>query len=255
MYLDQENMRATKERDNLYASPSVRNIEISDIAPIERLAFASIKYLFTNDSLAESRRAYMSAMLGPNHFITSYAIYDDVVPNSNKDTDILIVGGEDHRRLGALMRVNNLLFLRKPKICLSEKADVDKIVYLLQSGFDAVINPATTAPLEACHQIAAIWARYLQPNTDFRKRGDFLDALHQVPFYDALSKQERKVFELLFGRVGQVVTCSQLQEAASLDHAPVTNNHLRGLICSIRLRLLDGWTISCRRGEGYMLEK
>lgn len=255
MNRNQESVSKAQHARMVYRKPLLHKIEIDNVTPTEQLAFARIKYLFLNDAFSEERLKYLAGMLSPDQSIVKHPIYDDIAPNSNRDMDILLVGGNDHRRLGAFMRVNQLLFMRNPKICLSEKAGVAKRVHLLRSGFDAVINPAVTDPVEASHRIAAIWARYLRTNADIRKSGEVVEALHACCAYDALTQQERQVFHILFEKKGRVATYAELQHAASLDHTPVSHNHLRVLIGSIRLKLLNGWAVSCRREEGYMLQK
>lgn len=247
-------MDKTKKGEKLpYSTPFLNNLLPWEIDPILRLSFAKVKYLYLSDKHNDSRTSFLRTIFEQNDVFYEYKIYDDVIPKSNIDTDIIIFGGNDYPRLSHILKCNRLLINSAVKICANYNASVADRSYIFRAGFDMSLDTKSANIEVSRHQISAIHLRYIMTQDISKLEEDIYRKLSEYTDYGNLTPQQKSVFNCLFKHRNRPVYYSVLCETASVDHIPISINHLKVLINALRARMHYPEKIINVRDVGYSL--
>lgn len=212
-----------------------------------------IRYINLNDTESELRRAWIDQSL-MNYQIIDFTNRPDILLSTARfDYDVIMIGGEDHRRILDFMKYNISLIYMKPRICICAKSTPSRRAKLIMAGFDDVVDAQRTQPIEFIARLFAIWRRYQGHRVRLRQEGDFRVLLNQVCLADRLSRKQTLVITCLLRSPGYCATYNALQIAASHDHMPISIENLKVIISNLRKFLRPGFSIMSDRHAMYRL--
>lgn len=175
----------------------------------------------------------------------------DISP-SQSDYDVLVIVGNDVRRIRHLLRLYRPLLNAKPKIAVMQQSLPRDRATLLNAGFDEVLDPRMKVP-EAQARALAIANRYFQVMED-------TSASSELPLYrwlhsalPQMTPRERCVCEMLMKHYPNPVSVSQLA-TASPNRSAIAASSLRVMISSIRSKLPEGVLIEYHHPKAYAFD-
>lgn len=174
----------------------------------------------------------------------------DISPAAN-DFDILLVTGNDVRRLRQLLRLYRPLLHSKAKIAIMPATTPRERASLLNAGFDEVCDPRMPIP-EAQARAVSLVNRYrtagLRLSQNSQNRCFFDESeITTAP----LTRRERAICSLLFEQSPNHVSISTLCNATGVK--TIARSSLRVLISKIRTKLRKGWRIEYTNSGSYAL--
>lgn len=232
----------------LGADESARRV-LSDPEYI-RLRF---RYINLNDTESELRREWIDQSLA-NYEILDFKTRPDILLSSARsDYDVVLVGGEDARRISDFMRDNINMMAMRPRICICAKSNPGRRAKLIMAGFDDVIDAQRTQPIEFIARMFAIWRRYQGHRHLLRQENEFRRLLNRVASVDRMPSKQILVLTCLLRSPGYCATYNALQIAASSDHVPISPTNLKVIISNLRKLLRRGFSIVSDRQSMYRL--
>jgi DNA-binding response OmpR family regulator len=178
----------------------------------------------------------------------------DISPN-RFEYDLLIIAGNDPKRVKRLLRCYAPAIAWKPKVALVRSSNPRERASLLRSGFDDVFEPRMPIP-EAQARMRALVNRY---DMALMRRASL--ELASVPqsgaaadahFAIAPTARERALFDLLLSAQGSAVP-SRILAAAQGTEGALKPSSVKVVVSSLRRKLRDGYEISSDRQKGYAL--
>lgn len=182
---------------------------------------------------------------------TSENYLADISPN-RFDYDVLIIAGNDTKRIKRLLRHYAAALTQKPKLALTRAGSPSERAALLRAGFDDVFETRMPVP-EAQARMRALVQRYeiaqaIHVAPTKRTVGDGWD-LH---FAKQPSDREMALFELLLAAKGSAVPGRTLARALGRNE-PLKPATIKVIVSSLRKKLRDGVDIRADRQNGYAL--
>lgn len=243
----------TSEKKLPYVAPALTSLSLNqlDNSLIELNFF--VKYIYTSDSSFAERDDFVSrSLVGAR--IVKYRLTTDIYPRTDERVDVVIVGGNDGKRLASFIKANLPLLKKIPIIALGNSLSPLRRADLLRLGYDDAINIGSTSPLEFRVKIAAIFRRHQITRTTEKNAAQFREAIAEICLYDELSGAQRRIIELLFQARGKICSYKALTNALSGDYYESSISNLRVVIHNIKPLLRPGVSIENVRGEGYRLK-
>ncbi|MFY7836874.1 MAG: hypothetical protein ACOVQ0_11415 [Novosphingobium sp.] len=188
----------------------------------------------------------------PNQTFTavSESYIADISPAGN-DFDILVVAGNDMRRLRQLLRLYRPLLHSKPKIAVMPATTPRERAALLNAGFDEVCDPRMPIP-EAQARAVSLVNRYRTTALHVSQKPQnrcFLDESKIT--VTALTRREQAICSLLLEQSPNHVSISTLCNTTGAKM--ITRSSLRVLTSKIRTKLREGWQIEYANPGSYAL--
>ncbi len=221
----------------------------------ELLADIHIRYLCLNDASRYERDSWL------HKTFTDYSEYNysegdtSFLSAASQDYDVLIVGGNDSRRIARLVRTNEAILRNRLKISLVSGSNAQRRSQLLLAGFDDVFDIDKIAPPEAIARVAAMWQRYELKFAQEKSRKAEREKLNEISYLDRLTPRERAVLEALAEARGTFSSYKSLRQAASNYYEDITFDNLKVIICNLRKKLRPGVQIVARPLQGYELTR
>lgn len=182
---------------------------------------------------------------------TSENYLADISPN-RFDYDVLIIAGNDSKRIKRLLRYYAAALALKPKIALTRMSSPSERATLLRAGFDDVFETRMPIP-EAQARMRALVQRYgIARATRALSQDREEPEGHERHFAQVPSGRERAMFELLLAAKGAAVPGRVLARALGRDE-PLKLTTLKVIISALRKKLREGVDIRSDRQNGYTL--
>ncbi len=212
-----------------------------------------IRYLSVNDAFSESRKIWMGDTFKHFEEFEYSENGSKFISVAEDDFDVLIVGGNDVRRICKIVRANQMILNRRLKISLMSKSSASRRAQVISAGFDDAIDVSRIAPMEAIARVNAMWARY-QMRADRDSHDDMLRSrLDRISEYSRLSDRERKILALFLEKGPGIISYFAMQQVASSSHETITFENLKVVICNLRKKLRDNVKIRSVHLRGYEL--
>lgn len=220
---------------------------------IPSVAALRIRYLTVNDASSESRKIWMSDTFKHFEEFEYSENGSKFISVAEDDFDVLIVGGNDVRRICKIVRANQMILNRRLKISLMSKSSASRRAQVISAGFDDAIDVTRIAPMEAIARVNAMWARY-QMRADRDCHDDMLRSrLDRIAEYNRLSDREQKILAMFLEKGPGIISYFAMQQAASFGHETITFENLKVVICNLRKKLRDNVKIKSVHLRGYQL--
>lgn len=212
-----------------------------------------VRYIEMNDTEAEHRRSWLNKSL-LHYSINDFSTRPDILLSTAKmDYDVIIFGGEDHRRIAEFMKEHSSMMVNKIKICICMKSDPKRRAKLIMLGFDDVIDIGRTHYLEFMARIFSFWKRYQDNAFSRKKDNEFQRSMTKAAHAYNLPPRLRSVLQHLLKSPGNTATYNSLCIAASSDSNPITRENLKVIISNLRKFLRPGYRITSDRQSTYTL--
>lgn len=235
-----------------FSPPVIKQIASSDLSPRDRLRFAQAKYLYFWDNSESQRQNLLDKVFPEESNIKRIPLVDDVIPGGIDGTDLLLIGGDDHRAVGQFLSRNDLLTRRVPKIVLIKSPTIAQKVTIFRAGADSVFDVANMCIDETRAEIAAIWRRYLLArkiaNQDQERK-----AMIEEYTTGSLTYREEQIATFFIENFAKYVSLRDLKSISEIDRYSLSDVHIRILIGRLRKKLRDDYQILNQPGIGYML--
>lgn len=212
-----------------------------------------IRYINMNDASSQIRDVWIERCLNKYETLDFGKKADIILSSARSEYDIILMGGEDARRMSDFMKSNIDLISMKPKIAICANSSPARRAKIIMSGFDDVMDTQRTQPVEFIARMFAIWRRYQSQRDLLRQEGDFRRLLNQVAPADILPTKQLLVLTCLLQSPGFCASYNALQLAASSDHIPVSLENLKVIISNLRKFLRSGFSIISDRQSSYRL--
>jgi DNA-binding response OmpR family regulator len=178
----------------------------------------------------------------------------DISPN-RFDYDVLIIAGNDPKRVKRLLRFYAAAITNKTKVALVRSTGPKERATLLRAGFDDVFDPRMTIP-EAQARMRAHHARHcLTRAHPVESKAEKAEPWDEPDEHFALppTSREKAMFEILHAADGSVVSMRRLAQALGPDNA-LKPASVKVLISTLRKKLRAGLDIRSDRQNGYALQ-
>lgn len=212
------------------------------------------RYVGFNDVNEADRIAWLDRVF---HFVETFGYTPgetSYLSSAVTDFDVLMIGGNDVKRMAPLYRKNQAVLKNKLVIAVMRGSTPQRRAHLLYNGFDDVMDLTRVAPEEAIARMRAMRARQIGNmvrEAAARKEDSRLGAICNPAM---LTQRERKILWLLMERPGKAVSMEKLQSETSTSHEPVSTKNVQVSICLLRKKLNDRHKISYHSNGGYVLE-
>lgn len=177
----------------------------------------------------------------------------DISPNRFQ-YDVLVIAGNDPKRVKRLLRYYAAAITDKTKIALVRSTGPNERASLLRAGFDDVFEPRMAIP-EAQARMRAHHARHRLARTGRANEhvvemstSESTDAHFATP----PTAREKAMFEMLRAADGNVVPMGVLARALGSDSV-LQPSSVKVFVSSLRKKLRDGLDIRSDRQHGYAL--
>jgi len=225
--------------------------------PDQRIASSEMqtRYLALNDPYSTARLAWLGAVF-ENFEVHAYASEDTrFISTAYADFDVLVIGGNDHKRIAPVYRRFRPILRRKAVVALMRGSTPQKRARLILAGFDDVMDIERTPPIEAAARLRAIHARHCLRRVQEAQARRQREALAAICEVDRLTAKERRLLATLIVRPGRPVTVEALQRDGGNSHEPITAKNLKVSLSALRKKLRPGVSIVFDPGTGYVLRK
>lgn len=166
--------------------------------------------------------------------------------------DVLIIAGNDTKRIKRLLRYYAPALALKPKIALARTSSPAERAALLRAGFDDVFDTRMPLP-EAQARMQTLVQRYEIARLDNgAPRGGVATNDQDQHFIQVPSGRERAVFELLLAAKGSAVPGRSLARALG-QAEPLKPATIKVIVSALRKKLRQGAEIRSDRQNGYAL--
>ncbi|MBF9150594.1 winged helix-turn-helix domain-containing protein [Novosphingobium jiangmenense] len=166
--------------------------------------------------------------------------------------DVLIIAGNDTKRIKRLLRYYAPALALKPKIALARTSSPSERAALLRAGFDDVFDTRMPMP-EAQARMRALVERYGLARLGHGASVERVASNDQERhFAQAPSGRERAVFELLLAAKGSAVPARSLARALGREE-PLKPATIKVIVSALRKKLREGADIRSDRQSGYAL--
>lgn len=230
--------------------PTAQPIEGSTNTAINLNVRAIRTRIATFGDVAHLPQAKWIEIAYPNNTLTgvSESYITDICP-SRSDFDLLVVTGNDVRRVRQLLRLYRPILRRKPKIAVLQSSSPRDRAILLNAGFDDVMDPRMPVP-EGQARAVSLVKRY-----DMTIAGLPRVAADETPDVERmisgpLSRREAEVCGLLLARSPEPVAIAALSRSIG-GLRPIARSSLRVLISNLRTRLRRGVSIEYTYPSAY----
>lgn len=213
------------------------------------------RYVSMGDSDAPSRLAWLSEVflsLEKKPYISGDLRY---LSAAQSGFDVLLIGGNDTRRIASLVRRNFPILGNKLLIALTRGSTPQRRAQLLNSGYDDVFDIDRTVPIEAIARLKAMRAR--QISVQLRDRAAQTRNVRLAMVCKdvlSLSPRQRQILSLLIERPGTPISLPRLQTECSRTHEPISRKNVQVVVCQIRRKLRCAFKIVHEDGRGYAIE-
>lgn len=213
-----------------------------------------VRYISFNDPSKALRDAWMTLTFGEHetHVFVDGATSHFSVANS--DFDALVVGGNDVRRMGRIVRSGGAILNRRVKIALVAAGNAQRRAQLIAAGFDDVFDAKKMHPAEAVARIAAIWRRYQMRFAQERAVDEQETQLARICNSLVLTRRERRLLLLLLGAKDHFASYVGLRHEISEYHEEISIEYLKVIVCLVRRKLSPGVRIISVPLKGYQLQ-
>lgn len=214
----------------------------------------TVRYLSFNDPSKALRDAWMTLTFGGHD---SHAFVEGATSHlsvATSDFDVLVVGGNDVRRMVRSVRGNDAILARRVKVALVGGGNAQRRAQLITAGFDDVFDAERMHPAEAAARIAAIWRRYQMRFAQERADDQQEARLARICNPRTLTGRERQLLLLLIGAAGHFASYSNLRREISQYHEEISVEYLKVIVCLVRRKLAPGVRIISVPLRGYQLQ-
>lgn len=212
-----------------------------------------IKYLYVCDNKSAERESFLRDSF-PSAEIFSHRIISSIYPCTEDRPDVVVVGGNDEKRLTSFIKANRLVLRDYPTIALGLSLTPSERAKLLRLGFDDVLNLQNLDKSEFTVRVAALRRRYRITQENMNEVFKFDETLSSSCHADRLSSSQRRVMDVLVRAKGKVCRFSALTSSLAGDyHEASSTRHLRVVIHHLKRHLKPGVSIESVRGIGYHL--
>lgn len=221
----------------------------------ENQAFAGIRlrYIELEDDNRDFRRAWLAGVVYLGEPLRFAAKPEVLLSRALSDFDVLLIGGDDAASMGAFMMQHRALMFGKVSICLCTASSPDQRAHLINSGFDAAVDPAEIHQLEFLARVYAIWRRYRMSEVKGVKALDLDAMVDRVADSRMLSPKQRAIVRLLLQMPGHEADYATLCATAGKQKEPIGLQNLKVLISQLRRLLRPGVQIVHDPGCGFSL--
>ncbi|MEO0032650.1 MAG: hypothetical protein RIS94_2408 [Pseudomonadota bacterium] len=212
-----------------------------------------VRYLSFNDATRAQREVWMRRTFG-NYSEYLFAENDtSFLSTSVSDYDVIVIGGNDARRVAKIMKYNAIMFGQKLKVSLMCDGHPRRRAAVIAAGFDDVFDCARMDPIEATARVGAMWSRY--ESTRARRAAEQRDGerLDMIAYATMLTGREKALLRLLLDREGREVSHAVIRSQVSTYHENMAVGTLRVAISKLRKKLREGVTVESTARQGYVL--
>lgn len=248
----QVNIRPAGRRTG-YAAPRVWPIGDENFRPLDHLRFIDVYCVAIGDAERDKRDGWLVESFEGKVPLEIVTFKDEGFPVIPGPHAMLVVSGNDSRRMAGYIRLNLPLYRRIPRVCLMNRSSASKRALLIRAGFDDVIDISRISPAEALGRMAAICRRY-----DWMRAAQAADEssdeiLRDLCFIERLAPMQRKLIEALAASRNRAVSYEVLGVALAGRGEAVRRENLKVLVSKLRKHLHPGVTIVSLPGRGYKL--
>ncbi|MBU6268900.1 MAG: winged helix-turn-helix domain-containing protein [Sphingomonadales bacterium] len=211
------------------------------------------RYLAFHDTGSDNRTQWMRQVF---QFHEDFAYSPDetaFLSSALSGFDVLVIGGNDVRRIGPLHRRNRALLQNRMTVCLMKGSTPQRRAQLLYSGFDDVMDVEKTTPSEGIARFRAMLSRLHLQRAKAAAVVRASELLAPACRVELLTPKETRMLSALMERPGRPVSSVRLQAEASRNHHPITDLNLKVSISYLRRKLLPGVRILNTSEGGYVL--
>ncbi|HMO68046.1 MAG TPA: winged helix-turn-helix domain-containing protein [Novosphingobium sp.] len=172
----------------------------------------------------------------------------------NQQFDVLLLHGDDERRMAQGIRGYMPLLHSKVKIAFMSLSNPPARAILLNAGFDEVFDGRSTQEDISCRVGAIVRRIRYREAVELRNSGDIDWDLVNRHSQERLTRREAELFLLLFRSFGEKVPFSKLANSQISQNKSKSRRALSVAMCKIRKKLdSDLDIISCYDG-GYLIK-
>lgn len=232
---------------------NISEIESIIIDSYAKELMLDVRYLSSQDSYFDERELYLNKVFAK--FAKRVFSEDETfaLSRAQADYEILVIGGSDPIRLGRFLRTNRAILNTTAKVALINGSTPQRRARLLNSGFDEVIDPAKTPPLECKARIMAVMNRCAAAREAERSAKNSINAIAHICKPGDLTPRE---FDLIYalgrheGRSLSITTLTRLVDPRD----PITfKRSIKVNISNLRKKLHEPYRIEADYMNGYRL--
>lgn len=248
----QVNIRPVGRRSE-YAAPRVWALAEENFRPLDHLRFIDVYCVAIGDAEREKRDRWLAESFEGRVPLEIVAFRDEGFPVIPGPHAMLVVSGNDSRRMAGYIRLNLPLFMRIPRICLMNRSSASKRALLIRAGFDDVIDISRIPRAEALGRMAAICRRYDWMRAAQARDEGSVEVLRDLCAVDRLAPMQRKLMERLAASRNRAVSYEVIEALLSTGGEPIRRENLKVLVCKLRKHLHAGVSIVNLTRRGYKL--
>lgn len=211
----------------------------------------SIRLISLSDDHRQNRAFWIKSHI-PDLFEYTYHENDsNFLSIAEKKFDILIISGNDFKRIKSILQKNAAALVNRLKICLTNRSTPPERAELIMAGFDDVIDITRMGWEEFCARLASMHQRLSTTMAQNAEHEHERMLIARICGNNKLNEKEKNVLLAMIRQRNFTTSAIELRHILCKSYAPVTILHLRVFLSNLRKKLADNVFIKAVSGGKY----
>lgn len=236
--------------EKIMANGDLTDTEFSNF---EKISHLKVRYLTLNDQYSLIRKRWIQDVF------SNYSEFDysenatNFISIADDDFDVIIIGGDDIRRVNKILKMNQAIINRRLKISVMARSNAQRRAQVLSAGFDDVMDIVRVAPPEAVARISSMWMRYQARFFNENREKILNSRIEKFADLRDLSPRERKIMAAFVENDRNCISYFSLRQLSSEGYDIITYENLKVIISKLRRKLRKNVNIRSVPLRGYEL--